>query len=103
MKGDRLSELRKDKGLTQEKFGQIINVNRDSISTYETNKSEAPYDVIIKIAKYFNVSLDYLFGLTDDPISYNPKNIIKLPDDFPEELIPTVKLFINYIKNNPLS
>lgn len=102
MKGDRLSELRKDNSLTQEELGKILDIKRDSLSTYETDKSEASYKTIISIAKYFDISLDYLFGLTDEPVSYNPKNVIKLPDDFPEELIPIVKLYINFIKDNPL-
>lgn len=102
MKGDRLSELRKDKGLTQQQLSDILKINRDSISTYENDKNEASYEVLIEIAKHFDVSLDYLFGLIDEPLSYNPKNIIKLPNDFPEELIPEVKRYINYIKDNPL-
>ena len=44
-----------------------LNMNQNSISRYETGEREADYKTLIAIADYFNVSVDYLLGRTDDP------------------------------------
>ena len=62
----RLKELRKKKKISQLKLAMDLNMNQNTISRYENMEREAGYDVLIKIADYFNVSLDYLLGRTDD-------------------------------------
>ena len=62
--GERLYDLRKDAGLTQDELAAILNINKHSISSYEREKSEPPDAIKIGIAKYFHVSVDYLLGLT---------------------------------------
>lgn len=44
-----------------------LNMNQNSISRYETEEREADYNTLIAIADYFNVSIDYLLGRTDNP------------------------------------
>ena len=44
-----------------------LNMNQNSISRYETGEREADYTTLIAIADYFNVSIDYLLGRTDNP------------------------------------
>jgi transcriptional regulator with XRE-family HTH domain len=44
-----------------------LNMNQNSISRYETGEREADYATLIKIADYFNVSIDYLLERTDNP------------------------------------
>jgi len=44
-----------------------LNMNQNSISRYENGEREADYGTLIAIADYFNVSVDYLLGRTDDP------------------------------------
>ena len=44
-----------------------LNMNQNSISRYETGEREADYETLIAIADYFNVSIDYLLGRTDNP------------------------------------
>ncbi len=44
-----------------------LNLNQNSISRYETMEREAGYETLLRIADYFHVSLDYLFGRTDKP------------------------------------
>lgn len=44
-----------------------LNINQNSISRYETGEREADYATLIAFADYFNVSLDYLLGRTDNP------------------------------------
>ncbi len=62
----RLKSLRKAKKISQLKLALDLNMNQNSISRYETGEREADYDTLIKIADYFDVSLDYLLGRSDD-------------------------------------
>ena len=60
---DLLKELRKEKGLSQEGLGKILNVSRSAIAKYENGLGLPSEDVIDSMTKYFNVSKDYLFPL----------------------------------------
>jgi len=104
--GERLYDLRKDRGLSQDELGEILNINKHSISSYERGRSEPPDEIKIILAKYFNVSVDYLLGLTDIPNAYsNEYQLVKLPRNFPacEEI--ELKKYIAYLtykhKNDP--
>ena len=61
-----LRTLRKQRGLSQEQLGQIIGVKRYSIYTYEKGKSCPDMEGLIALADYFQVSIDYLVGRTDN-------------------------------------
>lgn len=61
----RLKELRKEKGISQLKLAMDLSTNQNSISRYETGERECDYAMLIKLADYFNVSIDYLLGRTD--------------------------------------
>ena len=63
----RLKELRKKRGLSQLKLALDLNTNQNTISRYETGERQADYDMLIAIADYFNVSIDYLLERTDNP------------------------------------
>lgn len=63
----RLREIRKAKGISQLKLAMELNTNQNTISRYETGEREPGINDLIKIADYFNVSLDYLLGRTDKP------------------------------------
>ena len=62
----RLKELRKMKKISQLKLALDLNMNQNTISRYETMEREADYETLIKFADYFDVSLDYLLGRTND-------------------------------------
>ena len=64
---DRLKELRKSKNVTQKSVADYIGVGERLYQNYEYGKHKPNYDYIIKLAEYFNVSTDYLLGLTDCP------------------------------------
>lgn len=63
----RLKELRKQRNITQLKLAMDLNMNQNTISRYENGEREAGYSELIKIADYFNVSIDYLLGRSDNP------------------------------------
>ncbi len=63
----RLQELRKHKKISQVKLAIDLHLNQNSISRYEKGEREADYATLIKIADYFNVSIDYLLERTDNP------------------------------------
>lgn len=62
----RLKELRKAKGISQLKLAMDLNMNQNTISRYETGEREPGINELIRIADYFNVSVDYLVGRTDE-------------------------------------
>lgn len=64
----RLKELRKKRRISQVTLAIELNMNQNSISRYETGEREADYKTLIAFADYFNVSVDYLLGRTDNPV-----------------------------------
>lgn len=64
---ERLKDLREDRELTQKDIAEIIGSSQRQISKYETGKQMMGIDKYIKLAKFYNVSLDYITGLVDTP------------------------------------
>lgn len=67
--GDRLSELREDRGLTQLQLSTILHISNSSISAYETGERAPNIDTLIAFSQYFDVTTDYLLGLNSNSIS----------------------------------
>ena len=65
----RLKELREEKRLLSKDFAKIMNVEPATISNWENGNRFPKDDVLIKIADYFDCSIDYLLGRTDDKLS----------------------------------
>lgn len=63
----RLKEIRKSRGISQLKMAMDLNTNQNTISRYETGEREPGIVELIKIADYFNISVDYLLERTDNP------------------------------------
>lgn len=74
---DNIRFLRDQKNLTQEALSEKIQLSRVRYSKYENGRSEAPYEVLIKISKYFNISIDLL--LTVDIRKFPVEKMINLP------------------------
>lgn len=72
---DRLKEIRQDKDLTQRDIAKILNISQVIYSRYETGVRLIPVDLLIKLANYYKVSVDYVLGLTDENKPY-PKSIM---------------------------
>jgi len=84
--GERLAELRKDKGLRQKELADLLKVKEKTISAYE-NDITAPSDrVQEEIARIFDISLDYLHGLTNEEVTYNREGYIVLSKGCPAKM-----------------
>lgn len=71
MLGDKLKHLRKSEKLTQAEMAVKIDVARTTYAMYEQNKREPDNEILQRIADYFDVSTDYLFGRTNSPNTNN--------------------------------
>lgn len=63
--GERLKELRLEKNLSQDKLAKAVGLTHTAIGLWEQGKRIPNLDAVISLAKFFNVSLDYLAGLED--------------------------------------
>ncbi|EEG28529.1 DNA-binding helix-turn-helix protein [[Clostridium] methylpentosum DSM 5476] len=68
--GDKIKNLRTDADLKQKEVAEILKVSRSSISSYEQNKNQPDLHAVIELAKLFNVSTDYLLGLSEYKTSW---------------------------------
>lgn len=62
---NRLKQLREENGMLQKDLAEKIGVTRNSITAYESGKREPDLEKIIKLSKVFDVSIDYLVGVSD--------------------------------------
>lgn len=69
--GERLLKLREDCKETQQQLADAIGITRQSLSRYETNERTPNIDLIYKVSKHYNVSADYLLGLSEIKSSNN--------------------------------
>lgn len=65
MFGKKLKELRLEKKITQKNLAEILGCNQSMVTRWEKLECEPTETYIVKVARYFNVSTDYLLGLTD--------------------------------------
>ncbi len=63
----RVRDLREDNDLTQENLAKKLDLHLTQYRRYETGESEIPTHIIKELACFYNVSADYLLGLTDNP------------------------------------
>ena len=63
----RVRNMREDAELSQAQVAEILGISQQHYSMYESGKRELPMHLFVKLAKYYNVSLDYLAGLIDTP------------------------------------
>ena len=63
----RIKDLREDHDLDQAEIARVLQTTQQQISKYENGKQMMGIDKYIKLARYYNVSLDYLAGLVDNP------------------------------------
>ena len=66
----RLKDLREDKDLTQKQVAEILSCSQTTYSRYETGELNIPVEVLKKLALYFDTSVDYIIGLTNENKPY---------------------------------
>lgn len=103
---ERLKDLRSRKGRTQDEVGKVVGKSREAVSKYEIGEREPDLSSVAALAKYFDVSTDYILGISDDNelINVNKLNINEfltfekyfIDSDF----IPYIKLAIKIRENN---
>lgn len=100
--GNRLKEMRKNKGATLEKMAEDLKTTQATLSRYENNLSEPNITFLKEIANYLNTSTDYLLGL-DNKKTLGEENL-------PEEIINLIRKYsledlevIGFLRKNKLS
>ena len=63
----RVRDLREDRDLTQTMVADVLGMSQTGYSKYETGENDIPTAVLIRLGRFYNVSIDYLLGESDDP------------------------------------
>lgn len=82
---NRLKELREDNDLLQKDIATMLNIDQSNYSKYELEKVNVPLDVLIKLAEYYDTSIDYILYQTDARIPYK-RSIIKEEKELEETI-----------------
>ncbi|MCI8388985.1 MAG: helix-turn-helix transcriptional regulator [Clostridiales bacterium] len=93
MLSERLKTLRKKKGITQTQLAEEFHISAGTVGNWETGNREPDYETLLKLAKYFEVTVDYLLG--NDEIKKSPTVDSTTEED--EELIE----YLEELKNRP--
>ena len=109
----RIKELRLEKNLSQNDIAKILGCNQTAVGKYEREQLEPNINTLIKLANFFQVSVDYLLGIEDDfikpevqtTLSYREQKLLKafnlLDNDEKDKIIEDCEYFANkHIKTN---
>lgn len=66
----RIRDLREDRDMNQTQIAKILNMSQTGYSKYETGENDIPTKILIQLADYYDTSIDYLLGRTDNPNPY---------------------------------
>lgn len=66
----RIRDLREDRDLNQTQIAKMLGMSQTGYSKYETGENDIPTQVLIKLARFYNISIDYLLGETDSRTRY---------------------------------
>lgn len=76
---NRLKELRKKNNITLQKLADYLHIANSAVSQYENGHREPSFEIVSKLADYFNVSIDYLLGRENiESVQFN-RNVVKIP------------------------
>ena len=67
---NRLKDLREDKDMNQTNLARILGMSQTGYSKYETGENDIPTQILVKLAIFYNTSIDYLLGLTNQKLPY---------------------------------
>lgn len=95
MLGERLAEIRKDHGDTQVTLARKLNVTHFTVSSWEQEKSSPSYELLVSICKLYQVSADYLLGLTRvDPMYMQRRRL----ENFSQEELNQLRDFEEFLR-----
>ena len=63
----RIRDLREDRDLTQKQLAAALSCSQQVYSNYELGQRDIPTDILIKLSRFYHVSVDYILGISDDP------------------------------------
>ena len=66
----RIRDLREDRDLKQREVAALLNCSQQVYSNYELGQRDVPSETLIRLSRLYNVSVDYILGLTDEPKAY---------------------------------
>ena len=81
--GDRLRELRRERGMQQRELGELYNLSSSAIGSYERNLREPTLELLLQLSEYFGVSVDYLLCRTEERLKakeYKEKDSYELAE-----------------------
>ena len=78
MIGERLKEIRKDNHDTQSTLAQKLNVSLSTVKSWEREKSSPNHDLLVQICRLYNVTSDFLLGISDEDPLWNKEKHVKL-------------------------
>lgn len=67
---NRIRNLREDADLNQTSIAKILNMSQTGYSKYETGENDVPTAILIKLAEFYKTNVDYILGLSDNPVYY---------------------------------
>ena len=70
MKYQRIRDLREDHDMNQTQVAQMLGMSQTGYSKYETGENDIPTSILIRLARFYNTSIDYILGETDNPNRY---------------------------------
>lgn len=82
--GVRLQELLQSAKLSQAKIAAVVGSRQSAIARFESGEAHVPADVMVRYADYFDVSLDYIFGRTDNPQGKLYEGKMRIEKVYPE-------------------
>lgn len=103
---NRMKLLREQHNLNQTEVAKVLNISRQAYNFYENEKRDPDTSMLIRIADFYNVSLDYLLGRTNDPSpvtkektpSYQ-EEVLRDIEDITPEMVSELRQFIGYLKH----
>ena len=104
----KLRELRKNLKITQAELASQLGISRDTYKNYEQERTQMNYEMLIRVADYFNVSLDYLCGRQNkslifaDSLSEKKKELINLIKDLDDDSTLIALGFVAKLANKPI-
>lgn len=67
---ERIRELREDQSLTQQKIADLLHIGQRTYADYESGKTRIPIDSLLILARFYNVSMDYITGASNKKAKY---------------------------------